>query len=76
MVIDGVFVAWLEALKVVTVDIEWLSRSVGQYNLLSLRPFTLCSDDTIDNLGYPPELTANMTYSFSQQTFSSVPSST
>ncbi|XP_063914248.1 uncharacterized protein LOC135130759 [Zophobas morio] len=67
---------WLEALKVVTVDIEWLSRSVGQYNLLSLRPFTLCSDDTIDNLGYPPELTANMTYSFSQQTFSSVPSST
>ena len=54
MVIDGVFVAWLEALKVVTVDIEWLSRSVGQYNLLSLRPLPLCSDDTIDNLGYTP----------------------
>ncbi|XP_044268828.1 uncharacterized protein LOC123014008 [Tribolium madens] len=63
---------WLEALKVVTVDLEWLSRSVAQYQVLSLRPFTLCSDNSIDSLGYPPELVVDMTYSFSQQTFSTV----
>jgi hypothetical protein len=67
---------WLDALKVVTVDIEWLSRSVGQYQILSLRPFVLCSEDYIERLGYPPQLLVNMTYSASQQTFSSVPSST
>lgn len=70
------FLAWLETLKVVTVDIEWFSRSVGQYKVLSVRPFTICSENSIDSLGYPPDLVANMTFSSSQQTFSTVPSTT
>lgn len=65
-----IYESWLEALKVITVDIEWLSRSVGQYKVLSLRPFALCSEDSLDNLGYPDEMVANMQLSSSQSTYS------
>lgn len=54
----------------ITVDIEWLTRSVGQYRVLSLRPFALCSDDLLNSLGYPEELTANVPFSFSQSNYS------
>lgn len=50
-------------LKVVTVDLEWLSRSVGQYETLSLRPFTLCSEDNIGDLGYPEQLLVELPFS-------------
>lgn len=63
-----VYESWLEALKVIAVDIEWLSRSVGQYKVLSLRPFALCSEDLLDHLGYPDELITSMHLSSSQST--------
>ncbi|EFA04146.2 uncharacterized protein LOC103313062 [Tribolium castaneum] len=73
---SDLYKTWLEALKVVTVNLEWLSRSVGQYKVLSLRPFTIYSDDSIsiDSLGYPPELVANTSFSFFQPTYTTVPS--
>ncbi|KRT80531.1 hypothetical protein AMK59_6735 [Oryctes borbonicus] len=61
-----IYETWLEVFKVVTVDIEWLSRSVAQFQLLSLKPFSLCSDDNISQLGYPEELLADTPFSFSQ----------
>ncbi|RZC38514.1 BRCT domain containing protein [Asbolus verrucosus] len=67
---DGV----VEVFRVITVDVDWLSRSVGQYTLHGLRPFTLCSEDNIDDLEYPPELLSNnVQISFLPST-SSVPS--
>lgn len=65
-----IYESWLETLKIVTVDIEWLSRSVGQYKILSFRPFALCSEDLLDNLGYPEEMVASMHFSNSQSTYS------
>lgn len=61
---------WLENFQVVTVDIEWLCRSVGQYKLLSIRPFALCSDDNFAELNYPPDLLANVPYNFTENTCS------
>ncbi|XP_018335069.1 breast cancer type 1 susceptibility protein homolog [Agrilus planipennis] len=61
---------WLETLRTVTVDLEWLSRSVGQYQLQNLRQFTLCSEDSICELGYPAVLTAEVTTSQSVTTIS------
>ncbi|XP_017782878.1 PREDICTED: intracellular protein transport protein USO1-like [Nicrophorus vespilloides] len=57
---------WLETLKVITVDLEWLSRSVGQYKLVSVRKYALCPDEAICDLGYPDEL---MTIDVTQQSF-------
>ncbi|GJQ70625.1 hypothetical protein Trydic_g23016 [Trypoxylus dichotomus] len=64
-----IYETWLERLKVVTVDVEWLSRSVGQFQLLSLKPFSLCSDDNIADLGYPEELLVDTPFSFSQSMY-------
>lgn len=55
-----IYESWLETFKVITVDIEWLSRSVGQYKVMSLRPFALCSEDLLDNLGYPEEMVCSI----------------
>lgn len=62
--------SWLEALKVITVDIEWLSRSVGQYKVMSLKPFALCSEDLLDGLGYPEELLVSIHFSSSPSAYS------
>lgn len=59
---------WLEQLKVISVDIEWLSRSVGQYKIINVRPYRLCSEDTLDNLGYPEEMVASMSSSTTPST--------
>lgn len=61
-----IYEKWLEKYKVVTVDIEWLSRSVGRYKILSVRPYLWCSDDNIDDLGYPNYLTENTSSSSEQ----------
>lgn len=50
------FVDLLQNLKVITVDLEWLTRSIGQYKLGSLVPYTLCSENSLDSLNYPEEL--------------------
>lgn len=64
-----IFDSWLEMYKVITVDIEWLSRSVGQYKLMSLKPFALCTEDhLLDNLGYPEEMVSSLISSSSQST--------
>lgn len=55
-----IYESWLESFKVITVDIEWLSRSVGQYKIMSLRPFALCSEDLLDSLGYPEDMICSM----------------
>lgn len=44
--------------QIMAVDIEWLSETVGQYKITSVRPYTLCSDENIENYGYPMELIA------------------
>nr|XP_023011827.1 uncharacterized protein LOC111502085 isoform X1 [Leptinotarsa decemlineata] len=62
-----VYETWLETYKTVTVDIEWLSKSVGRYKLLSIRPYIWCSDDHLDDLGYPPNLTEAVQSSSSEQ---------
>ncbi|XP_056633690.1 RING finger protein PFF0165c-like isoform X1 [Diorhabda sublineata] len=54
-----IYERWLEKYEVVTVDIEWLSRSVGRYKILSVRPYLWCSDDNIEKLGYPIDLIEN-----------------
>ncbi|CAH0557880.1 unnamed protein product [Brassicogethes aeneus] len=46
----------LEKYKCVTVDLEWISKSVAQYRLTSVRPYLLCSEDLICDLGYPQPL--------------------
>lgn len=61
-----IYESWLEKFKVITVDIEWLSRSVGQYKIVSLKPFALCSEDLLDNLDYPDEMINSMQSSASQ----------
>ncbi|KAG5880659.1 hypothetical protein JTB14_022821 [Gonioctena quinquepunctata] len=62
-----IYETWLETYKTVTVDIEWLSKSVGRYKLLSVRPYIWCSDDNLDDLGYPPYLTEMVQSSASDQ---------
>ncbi|CAG9837328.1 unnamed protein product [Diabrotica balteata] len=52
-----IYERWLEKYKIVTVDIEWLSRSVGRYKVISVRPYIWCSDDLLDDIGYPSYLT-------------------
>lgn len=52
------FSGWFEDKHIITVDIEWLSRTVGQYQLCSIRPFMLCSEEGIEDLGYPSHLLA------------------
>nr|CAI5828985.1 unnamed protein product [Callosobruchus analis] len=54
---------WLEQYKVVTIDIEWLSKSIGRYKQISFRPYILCSDETLDELNYPDHLVENVPYS-------------
>ncbi|XP_072390412.1 uncharacterized protein [Diabrotica undecimpunctata] len=54
-----IYERWLEKYKIVTVDIEWLSRSVGRYKVISVRPYIWCSDDLLDDIGYPSYLTEN-----------------
>ncbi|KAK5646566.1 hypothetical protein RI129_005030 [Pyrocoelia pectoralis] len=61
---DDLFEEWLEKLKVVTVDLEWLSRSVGHFQTSRLRPFALCSEESFSDLSYPAELLEDVPYSF------------
>lgn len=51
---------WRETYQILVVDIEWLSRTVGQYQVASVRPFVLCLEDGIDDLGYPYPLIAQI----------------
>ncbi|XP_044752522.1 uncharacterized protein LOC123312254 isoform X2 [Coccinella septempunctata] len=51
---------WLSVYKILTVDINWLSLSVSRYNIHSLRPYLLCSDDSIYELGYPSDLVVDV----------------
>lgn len=48
-------------------DIEWLTRSVGQYEVLSLSSYNLCSDELLHKLGYPPQLLGATLTSLSTQ---------
>ncbi|XP_044752520.1 uncharacterized protein LOC123312253 isoform X2 [Coccinella septempunctata] len=57
---------WLSSYKILTVDINWLSLSVSRYKILSLRPHLLCSDDSIDELGYPSDLVVDVPTSLTQ----------
>lgn len=52
--------------KIITVDINWLSLSVSRYKILSLRPHLLCSDDSIEELGYPSHLVVDVAPSLTQ----------
>ncbi|XP_018575179.1 uncharacterized protein LOC108913978 isoform X2 [Anoplophora glabripennis] len=57
---------WVEKYKTVTVDIEWLSKCVGQYKILSIRPYVWCSEDNLGDLGYPSALTETVPLSFTE----------
>ncbi|XP_045470294.1 uncharacterized protein LOC123677674 isoform X2 [Harmonia axyridis] len=57
---------WLQSYRIITVDINWLSLSVSRYKILSLRPHLLCSDDSIDELGYPSNLVVDVAPSLTQ----------
>ncbi|KAJ8917481.1 hypothetical protein NQ315_005530 [Exocentrus adspersus] len=57
---------WVEQYKTVTVDLEWLSKCVGQYKVLSIRPYIWCSEDHLNDLGYPPFLTEVVPLSFTE----------
>lgn len=63
-----IILAWLEEVHIITVDIEWLSRVVGQYQVTSVRPFVLCLDEQIEDLGYPPSLIAVVPDNFDDTT--------
>ncbi|CAG9863225.1 unnamed protein product [Phyllotreta striolata] len=54
-----IYEKWLEKYKLVTVDIEWFSKSIGRYTVLSIRPYIWCSDDTLESLDYPAFLIEN-----------------
>ncbi|GLV38942.1 hypothetical protein CBL_05940 [Carabus blaptoides fortunei] len=51
---------WRAKYRILVVDIEWLSRTVGQYQVASVRPFVLCIEEDIEDLGYPYPLIAQV----------------
>ncbi|XP_049822480.1 uncharacterized protein LOC109604354 isoform X2 [Aethina tumida] len=51
-----IYEKYLEKYRCITVDLEWISKSVAQYKLTSVRPFLLCSEDYLSQLRYPQEL--------------------
>ncbi|KAJ8952418.1 hypothetical protein NQ318_014510, partial [Aromia moschata] len=57
---------WVEQYRTVTVDIEWLCRCIGQYRMVSLRPYISGSEVNLDNLRYPPQLTEIVPFSFTE----------
>ncbi|KAL1497085.1 hypothetical protein ABEB36_008102 [Hypothenemus hampei] len=62
-----IYNTWLEVYKVVTVEVEWLTNCIGQYNLVSFRPYILSSEDTsIGDLNYPPELIETVAFTMTE----------
>ncbi|KAH1024147.1 hypothetical protein HUJ05_003687 [Dendroctonus ponderosae] len=63
------FEAWLEIYKTVTVDVEWLSICIGQYELVSFRQYLVAGDEaSICDLGYPSSLIQSAPFSLSETT--------
>ncbi|CAG9823560.1 unnamed protein product [Phaedon cochleariae] len=61
-----VYENWLELYRTVTVDMEWLSRSVGRYKILNIRKYVWCSDDNLEDYGYPAHLVESLDSSSEQ----------
>ncbi|KAL3283103.1 hypothetical protein HHI36_006262 [Cryptolaemus montrouzieri] len=61
--------SWLETYKVATVDFHWLSLSISRYRLLSLKPYAICGDDCLEDLGYPSALTEDVPSSLTDDTY-------
>ncbi|XP_060517662.1 breast cancer type 1 susceptibility protein-like [Cylas formicarius] len=62
------FESFLEDYKTVTVDIEWLTKCIGQYKIVSFRPYLLCSDELICDLGYPSVLIESVPFTLTEAT--------
>ncbi|XP_066250857.1 breast cancer type 1 susceptibility protein homolog isoform X2 [Euwallacea similis] len=61
------FEGWLENFKTVTVDVEWLSSCIGQYKIVSCRPFLAAGDESvICNLGYPDTLMESVPFTLTE----------
>ncbi|XP_066142054.1 interaptin-like isoform X2 [Euwallacea fornicatus] len=61
------FEGWLENFKIVTVDVEWLSSCIGQYKIVSCRPFLAAGDESvICNLGYPDALMESVPFTLTE----------
>lgn len=57
---------WLDNFKTATVDIEWFIKCVAEYQIISFRPFLMCSDEKIFDLNYPQALTQSVPFSFTE----------
>ncbi|KAF5303195.1 hypothetical protein FQA39_LY10108 [Lamprigera yunnana] len=53
---ENLYKIWLKTLRVVTVDLDWLAHSVGQYEVLSLTCYSMCGEESIGQLSYPDHL--------------------
>ncbi|KAF5294158.1 hypothetical protein FQR65_LT10869 [Abscondita terminalis] len=60
---DQIYENWFETLKVLTVELEWLSRSVGKFEPLSLKPFAMWYEESMTDLAYPSALLEDVPYS-------------
>jgi len=57
----------LDNFKTVTVDVEWLSSCIGQYKIVSFRPYLVTGDESaIGELGYPPVLIESVPFTLTE----------
>lgn len=57
-----------ESFHTIVADVEWLSQSIGRYQIISIIPYLLCLDNGIEHLGYPSALLMPIPESQSQMT--------
>ncbi|KAF5304713.1 hypothetical protein FQA39_LY09490 [Lamprigera yunnana] len=61
---ENLYKLWLKTLKVVTVDLDWLVHSTGQYEVLSLTCYSMCGEESLGQLPYPDHLLKVASQSF------------